>query len=174
VSTHWISYGIVARAHGVRGELRVVPHGGDEPFPPEARTVRVCSRSGVERVLTVATVRPIHRALLMTVEEIADRDAARELTGWSLDIDAEVLPPPSDDELYVYELEGAAVVDEAGARIGTVTRLVDNHGQDLLEIDADGRELLLPYVDETIIGFDRERRLLTVRPIRGLWEAEDE
>jgi 16S rRNA processing protein RimM len=164
----------VARAHGVRGELRIVPLAADEPFPPTARTVRVCSKLGVERVLTVATVRPIHKALLMTVEEIADRDAARELTGWSLDVDADVLPAPTDDELYVYEIEGAEVVDETGARIGKVIRLIDNHGQDLLEIDADGRERLLPFVDETIVGFDRERRVLTVRPIAGLWEVEDE
>jgi 16S rRNA processing protein RimM len=174
VSTHWISYGIVARAHGVRGELRVVPLALDEPFPDGARTVRVSSKRGEERVLTVASVRPIHEALLLTVEEIGDRDAARELTGWSLEIDARVLPPPEDGELYVYELEGASVVDETGRALGKVTAMVDNHGQDLLEIDAGGSERLLPFVPETIVGFDRERRQLTVRPIPGLWEEDDD
>ncbi len=173
MSTRWISYGIVARAHGVRGELRVVPLALDEPFPESARVVRVRSKSGEERLLTVASVRAIHQAFLVTVDEISDRDGARALTGWALEVDAAVLPPAGEGEVYVYELEGATVVDEGGARIGTVVRLVDNRGQDLLEIDAGGRERLLPFVPETVVRFDRDQRRLTVRPIAGLWEDGD-
>jgi 16S rRNA processing protein RimM len=157
----------------VRGEVRVVPLALDEPFPEEARVVRLHSRTGTTRVLEVAAARSIHQAWLLTFEGISDREAARELNGWALEVDAAVLPPAEEGDLYVYELEGATVVNEAGERIGVVRRLVDNHGQDLLEIDANGRELLLPFVEDTVMAFDRERRLLTVRPIAGLWDEDD-
>jgi 16S rRNA processing protein RimM len=157
----------------VRGEVRVVPLALDEPFPADARVVRVCSRTGATRVLEVEAARSIHQAWLLTFNGIDDREAARQLSGWALEVDAAVLPPAEEGELYVYELEGAAVVNEAGERIGVVRRLVDNHGQDLLEIDAGGRELLLPFVEDTVVAFDRERGVLTVRPIAGLWGDND-
>ncbi|MFC1610598.1 ribosome maturation factor RimM [Myxococcota bacterium] len=165
----WISFGTVARAHGVRGELRVVPLALDEPFPEKAAMVRVRSVS-LERVLTVRSVRPIHRAILMAFEEIPDRDAARELTGASVEVDANVLPGPSAGEVYIYELEGATVQDESGTVFGVVKRVVDNHGQDLLEIQSEEGERLLPFVEQTIVRFDRDTNALVIRPIAGLWE----
>ncbi len=171
---HWISFGVVGRAHGVRGEMRVVPGAAGISMPEGIEKVRMTSPRIGERLFTVDKIRPVHDGLLLTLKEINDRDQARELSGSILAVDAASLPPPVGDEFYVYEIEGAQVFDESGKRIGVVKALVDNNGQDLLEIKTDNAgEQLLPWVEgETVIRFDRDANAIVIRPIPGLWEDE--
>ena len=44
-------------------------------------------------------------------------------------------PIDDPDELWVHELIGAEVVDQAGTRRGVVEQVVDNPASDLLELD---------------------------------------
>jgi 16S rRNA processing protein RimM len=148
----------------------VIPLSGDQPFPDAVQRVRLRSPRLGECVFALIAVRSVHEALLIKIEGIDDRDQASELAGASLEVEAGVLPPPGDDEMYVYELEGASVCDEQGVHLGTVRRLLDNGGQDLLDIESAEGERLLPLVDETLVRFDRTTRTLVVRPIPGLWE----
>lgn len=168
MSPTWIRFGRIARAHGVRGELRIQPLNPDVDLPTTIS--RVCARTpSGERLLTVTGVRPVHKAVLLTVEEIADREAAQALAGASIEVDADELPPAGEGEIYAYELEGAEVVEENGGTVGTIRRLVGTAGHDLVEIETPGGIRLLPWVDEFIISYDRVARRLTVRLLDGLW-----
>ncbi|MEE8409716.1 MAG: ribosome maturation factor RimM [Myxococcota bacterium] len=169
MSPTWITFGTIARAHGVRGELRIRPLDPAVELPAGLTKVRACS-DAEERVLEVRKIRPIHRAVLLTVEGVADRDAAQALAGSRLEIDADELPPPEAGCVYTYEIEGAAVVDESGIELGVARRLVGTRGHDLLEIDTPQGERLLPWVDELIVEFDRDARRVTVRVPQGLWD----
>jgi 16S rRNA processing protein RimM len=168
MSPTWIQFGTIARAHGVRGELRIQPLDPDVDLPPTTSRVRARAASG-DRVLTVTRVRPVHRAVLLSVEGIADRDAAQALAGSPLEVDADELPPAQEGEIYAYEIEGAEVVDENGEAVGRILRLVGTAAHDLVEIDTPNGVRLLPWVDHFIIAFDREARRLTVRLMDGLW-----
>lgn len=168
VSSTWIQYGKIARAHGVRGELRVQPLDPNVDLPPTARRVRARGPSG-DRILTVTRVRPVHGAVLLSVEGVADRDAAQALAGSSLEVDADDLPPAEEGEIYAYQLEGADVVDERGETVGRIRRLVGTAAHDLIEIETPAGVRLLPWVDHFIVAFDRDARRLTVRLMDGLW-----
>ena len=168
-SSNWIQFGYILRAHGVRGELRLIPL-GDIPFPAELNAVRVVSRSGETSVCEIVAIREIHDAYLLTLREVKGRNEAAALKGASVLIPQSALPALGEGEYYLFELVGASVQNASGEVLGEVAELFDNAGQTLLKITHDSSERLLPAVDETITSFDRIGKVLVVSVPDGLWE----
>lgn len=165
-----IRFGVLTRPHGVRGEVRLQPDDPAVEFP-DIEEVRL-SRRGQTRVLRVASLRAVDDAYLISFEGITDRDVVRDsLSGGDILVPLESVASAKDDEAFVYELEGAKVLDADGVTYGVVAGVLAGAAQDLLSIKApDGNELLLPMVPETIGKFDRKERTLVIKPIPGLWD----
>jgi 16S rRNA processing protein RimM len=169
----WIPFATIVRAHGVRGEVRVVPLRSGTELPASTQRVRIVSKHGKTAVLTLSSVRTTTGALLLTFVEVTERDGAQALSGSSLEVEASRLPPLAEGELYLYELAGARVLDEAGGPLGTVEGSMDNRGQEVLVLrDAAGEERLLPLTENTIIHFDRALHSVQLRVPAGLWDAD--
>lgn len=67
----------------------------------------------------------------VSFEGVADRDAAESLRG-----PLHAAPIDDPDELWVHDLLGAVVVDQAGAEHGTVVEVRDGVASDLLVLDS--------------------------------------
>lgn len=155
----------------MRGELAVAPS-TDVPevrFAPGARVT--ARRRGASRTLTVASARTHGERLLVTFTEITGRDAAEQLRGCVLLADTAELPPSDDpDEFHDHELEGLTVVAVDGSTLGTVSEIVHGPGGELLAVEADGREVLVPFVRQIVPAVDRAAGTITVDPPEGLLE----
>ncbi len=165
----WIEFGYVLKAHGVLGDIRVIPT-TDFSLPSSVEQLRVVPRAGSAEVLALAGVRPVHGAYLIRFTEVKGREAAESLKGASVQLHRDLLPALADGEYFLFELRGASVVDEKLGVIGEVDDLLDNGGQVLLKLDHGGEERLLPCVEEWMRGYDRETRRLAVSIPDGLWE----
>jgi 16S rRNA processing protein RimM len=151
----------------VRGEIRLAP---DEPSLafPDIEEVRLI-RKGRASTLRLESLREVDGAYLVAFEGFVDRDQVRDqLAGGIVWVPRSTLEDAGAGEAYVYELVGARVVDASGTELGTVGAILAGAGQDLLRIDPGER--LLPMVPDTMRGFDRVSRVLTVAPIPGLWD----
>jgi 16S rRNA processing protein RimM len=143
---------------------------GEFPFPAKLKTVRLLPKTGDPAVYTVKSVREIHNAYLLTLNEVSGRNEAQALKGARVQIPQSVLPLLVKGEYYLFELVGSTLHDSAGERLGQIEELLDNAGQILLRILHDGEERFLPAVPETILSFDREKKELLVKVPDGLWE----
>lgn len=163
--------GEVVKPHGIRGEFSVQSH-ADSPrlF---AAGARLGLRSGARapRFVTVLSSRPHQGRLLLTIEGVADRDAAEALRGLEVVVPAEALPELSDDEIYLHEIVGFTAVLPGGETVGLLEGFLDSPGQDLWVIRApDGREILFPAHDESVVEIDEEARRIVIDPPPGLLE----
>ncbi|HAM14604.1 MAG TPA: 16S rRNA processing protein RimM [Eggerthellaceae bacterium] len=119
------------------------------------------------------------RAVVESVRETGDRTAevlfrgvggpeAHGLAGCHCLIRRSLL----DEQLFETEpalWDGWAVRDERAGEIGTVSGLVDNGAQALLEVARpDGSTLLVPVVDEIVSTADPEARIVLVSLPNGL------
>lgn len=77
------------------------------------------------------------------------------------------LPSPEGNMFYLHEIKGYEV-EEDGKRAGIVKGVMELPHQKLLEIDVDGKEILLPIMPEFYLGIDREKRRIIVRIPDGL------
>ena len=166
--------GRVVKAHGLRGELVVEPRTDNVAarFAPGAVLSVRGSRVSRDRSLTVAAARPHGDRLLLTVEEVADRDGAEalrtaELTAPALDEDLD-----DPDEFHDHQLEGLTAVLADGTTVGTVSAVVHGAGGELLAIDRPGAdEILVPFVAAIVPEVDLARGRLVLDPPDGLLEG---
>ena len=99
----------------------------------------------------------------MRLEGISRREAAEELRGLELTVDAAQAPMLGEDEWWAHELEGCEVIDGAQV-IGTVTRLIELPSCEALEVRPPdgGATLLVPMVREAIRAVEPARRRVEV------------
>lgn len=169
--------GRVVRAHGLRGELVVESSTDHEDvrFAPGALLeVRPPKRApaGLPTRLTVRAARHHGGRLLVTVDEVGDRDAAEALR--TVTLVADPLDSPGGeaddpDEFGDHELEGCTVVLGDGTAVGTVRDVVHGAAGELLVVDtAEGAEVLVPFVAAIVVEVDRIARRVVLDPPEGL------
>ena len=162
--------GKVVKSHGVKGEVAVEVTTDDPEIRYAVGEVLHGTQAGKKQDLTIKSVRPHQKRLLVTFEEIPDRTAADSLRG--MQFFAEPLERAEDadeDEFYDHELIGLRVLVD-GAPAGAVTGVTHTPGRQLLEVDMDGREVLIPFVIDIVPEVDLEEGFLVATPPEGLLE----
>jgi 16S rRNA processing protein RimM len=176
--TDTVVVGRIGRAHGIKGEVSVEPR-TDEPERRFAVGSVLIARApgGAVRPggLTVAGSRWHQGRLLLRLEEITDRTAAEAARGTLLEVPLDPTESPADpEEFYDHQLVGLRVEDEAGRARGTVRAVVHGPGQDLLSVDVDGREALVPFVAALVPEVDVTGGRLVVADRPGLLAELDD
>ncbi|MBN2202113.1 16S rRNA processing protein RimM [bacterium] len=164
-----VSIGRISAAHGLRGELKAFPLTHD---PERFKTLRtVWLADGDEEPgerHAVESVRLSGSFALIKLKGIDDRTAAESVTGRWIRIrrsQCRTLPAGS---YYLFELIGLKAVTAAGETVGTVREVLKAPGQDILVIDREGEDVLVPMVKEWIRSVDPPAGIVTVTTIEGL------
>jgi 16S rRNA processing protein RimM len=158
--------GRIGRPHGLRGEVTVQVH---TDFPEQRFAPGAQLRADTGRVLTVGTARPHGGALLVRFAGVVDREGAAELRGLFVTAEATALPELDDpDEFYDHQLEGLAAVDSDGAALGTVHEVIHAPASDLLVLQTERGEALVPFVRAIVPEVDLAGRRVVLQPPAGL------
>ncbi len=157
----------IGRAHGVNGEatIEVRTDLPEERFIVGSVLVTEPSTFGP---LTISSVRNHNGTLLLGFKEVKDRTAVEKLRDVLLLADVDISEGGDDDNFHIQELLGCRVVTDAGIEVGIMTDLVQLPGQDLLAVNHNGREILIPFVVEIVPEIDVENKVITITPPEGL------
>jgi 16S rRNA processing protein RimM len=140
-----IQLGVIGRAHGVRGLVKVTSHTAD----PADLTAYGPLSDAEGRLLTLRWkadgVAEVARIVDGVAVKVTDRAAAEKLTNTRLFVDRSALPPADDDEYYLTDLIGLPVVDPAGQALGTVSVVHDYGAGASLEVIGTGATLIVPF-----------------------------
>lgn len=166
--------GLLAKAHGTKGEMFVHPL-TDHPEGTYAPGV-VLSLGRKEGVgpdpdlppLRIRTVRPFRDGFLVTFHGLDDRTRAELLRGTYAYRDAADLMPLADGELFHHQLIGMEVFLEGGERLGEVTHLFELQPADLLEVRGPDKEYMIPFLEQIVREIDAEARRIVIDPPEGL------
>lgn len=175
--THAI-VGIVRNAQGIHGEVVIEPltDRPDAIFAPGHR-VFVGDREGVVKderadALTVENTRPFKGGLMVSFEEIADRNAADLLRGRFILAPFDELDPPGENEVYMHDLIGMSVALDTGDQVGTVESLYELPQGLTLDVRTNKGSFLVPYRPEVVLRIDTAARVVTVKGDTGLFDLE--
>jgi len=159
--------GRVSRAHGVRGEVAVELRTDEPERRFAAGTVLATDRGR----LTVAATRWNGPRLLVRFDEVGDRDTAERLHGAELLLDVRDDETPDDpDEFYDHQLVGLRALDAVGDEVGRVVAVLHLPAHDVLVVEREGREALVPFVAEHVPEIDVAAGSVTVSERSGLLE----
>lgn len=81
-----------------------------------------------------------------------------------------ILPPLSGTNFYDHEVIGWEVIDTAYGSVGKLLEVIDNNINPLLQIEKDGKEVLVPFIENLVQKVDRENKQLTITAPEGLIE----
>ena len=177
----FLHIGTIGRAHGLRGQVKVVlddgesaalehlrcfwtgPSGSSAPTPPSQL-----------KKWQLREVRSIDRGhYIVTLDGIADRTAAESLQLQDVYADRAELPALSDDEVYQADLVGCRAVLAGGEAVGTVRAIDRMNGNFLLVIERPGREdALVPLVPEMVTRVDLAAGTVEIDPPEGLLDLD--
>jgi len=169
-----ILVGVIARAHGLGGEVVVDPY-SDAPERFQAGSVLTAAfPSGKTARLVVASTRPFQERLLVRFEGIATRTEAESLHGADLTIARSDVKPLPEGRHYRFELVGLAVKSREGEVLGEVADVFSTGGNDVYVVRGPRGELLLPAIAGVIVEIDTARKTMTVAPPPGLpgWDED--
>jgi 16S rRNA processing protein RimM len=100
--------------------------------------------------------------------DVDSSEDASQLSGYEIYIPLNLLPKPKGSQLYSIEIEGYKVIDALHGETGTVRTVLEMPQQSLLAIDFNGKEILVPIVDEIVKKIDRKTRTIFIEAPEGL------
>lgn len=106
----------------------------------------------------------------VNLEGVNDEIFARKLLRKDVYLPAEILPELSGVNFYDHEVVGFKVIDEEHGDIGIMQQVIDLKVNPLLQIDKDGKEVLIPLIEGVVKKVDRENKELHVLAPGGLIE----
>ena len=168
--------GIVARPHGLQGEVAIDPHTdfADERFAPGA--VLVAGRPNRLATLRPETLRVascrVHQGRPLVRFEGRDTiEAAESLRGTTLWIREVERVPLEPGRFYHSELTGCRVETRSGAVVGDVVRIEETGGSaPLLVVAGRTGEVLVPLAEDICTAIEPAARRIVIEPPEGLLE----
>jgi len=165
--------GVIARPHGIRGQVIVNPA---TDFP-EARfaagsTLFVIKEDRIQPV-TVTTSRMHQGRPVIGLEGIGDMDAARELAGLEFRIPVESLAALPEGSYYHHDLIGCVVETPDGTTIGMVSSVEGDMGNTRLVVQRDSGELLIPLASDICTAIEPSAKRIVIAPPDGLLELNE-
>ena len=161
--------GRVTAAYGVHGWLKIQPFTSD----PEALSgyetwwLAVPGREE-QQPRRLIDARRHGEFLVAKLEGIESREQAAAYRGREIVVPRDALPQTNEDEVYLSDLAGCAVVNREGRRLGIVSEVSDNGAQPILRVvSEEGAERLIPFVPVYVLEVDLEANRIGVD-----WEVD--
>lgn len=142
--------GRVGAAHGIGGDVRVIPL---TDFPERFAGLREVMVG--DELLHIERAKPQGKNILMRFREYPAREDARRLAGRLLTVARADAAPLEEGEYYVFDIVGLSVCDENDALLGTVENVIRTGSNDVYALRTeDGRELLIPALRSVVKQID--------------------
>ena len=166
--------GHVTKAHGTKGEIFVWPLTDrvEEVFEPGREVlVEESDDPAAETydVLTIESVRPFKRGLLVKFVGLDDRTLVDGLAQRYLQIPIGAVSPLQEGEIFFHQLIGLDVVTADGETVGKVREVYETGPTHLLEIRrVSGGQVLIPFTERVVRKIDVEGGTMLIKPPPGL------
>lgn len=162
--------GKITKTHGLKGEVILWL---DVDFPEDYEDLEslFLEEKGVLVPYFIETYRLSGNRAIVLFEDIDTFEKAEGLINLQAFLPLEELPELDADQFYYHEIIGFQVVDKNLGVLGTVQTVHSMQAQDLMVMDYKGKEVLIPVIDEIVLGTDKTAKVLNVNLPEGLLEV---
>jgi 16S rRNA processing protein RimM len=161
-----ILIGWVAGAHGVRGEVRVMPETDYPQRFAQLDQIYLQPKNGPGQLYAVTAARA-HTGkgqILLRLDGVTDREEAQSLKGAQLLIRESDMLPLEEGRYWEFQLLGLQVLTEEGRELGEIVNILRTGANDVYETPL----ALIPAIDQIIAAVDLQAGTMTVRWVDGL------
>ncbi len=155
-----MAVGRVLGPFGLKGELKV------QALTDNPRRFAAKSRLWAgEQPVTVAASRGAGGHLYVRLKGFADRTSVEKFRHALLQVPEDALPPLPEGQYYRFQLLGLVVVGRDGSVLGTLDEIIETGANDVYRVRTpSGADILLPALDDVIVGVDLVAKRMVVDP----------
>ena len=167
----YLETGKIVGTHGVKGMVRVQPWCDSPEFLKQFKKIYT-DASGVN-MLTVTSSNPHGNVVLMALKGIDSIEKAETLRNKVIYIDRKDAKLP-EGRYFIDDLVGCTVYDaDTNAVLGELSEVSSTGANDVWHIKNNGKEYLVPAIDDVIVNVNIEESKLIIRPLKGIFDDED-
>lgn len=160
-----IRIGKTVKTHGINGEVLIKFEAGKTPAN-ESEPVFL-DFEGIQVPFFIDSLRsPIDTEWFVIFEEVNDKTKAEKLLGRAVYVHQDNLAL-NEDEFSLDTLTGYDVIDKKQGRVGVLS-LIQKGAQDLMIIDNNGEEILIPFVEDFLVEINPDKKQIIVETPDGL------
>jgi 16S rRNA processing protein RimM len=162
----------ILRSQGQKGELRV------KFFyltPADFREFSVVfvGKEGDFREYRVEALIPRGKYSDLKLEGVDSLSQADRLAGLEIGLPEETLTERKKGEFFLFELVGCVVSDGRGQIVGPVKDVLSAGSGDLLVVDREGEEILIPFHESICVAVDIPAKRIRIDPPEGLLDLNE-
>lgn len=165
----YLTVGFLRRPHGVRGELLMDIH---TEFPERLRAGAVVYLGGDHAPAKLTLARRHGNSMLVAFQGLTSPEAAGRWRNTWVYVAAADLPPLPDGKAYLHQILGLRVVTDEGHALGRLVEVLETGANKVYVVKtAEGREILLPAIDEVILAIDLQKGEIKAHLLDGLMDG---
>jgi 16S rRNA processing protein RimM len=158
--------GKLHRPHGVKGEMIMSVL---TDFPERLKPESVLFMGPERTPVTIQSLRHHNRGMLIYLEGYNSREQVDRLRNFELFVRTDDRPPLPDGEFYLHQILGLKVVSDEGLALGVVSDWLETGANGVFIVrDEEGKEILLPDIDDVVLKIDLETGEILVHLLEGL------
>jgi 16S rRNA processing protein RimM len=158
----FLAVGFLRRPHGLEGEILMDVL---TDFPERLRSGKTVYVGDNHEPVRIASIRGHNVEKIIRFTGIETPEEAGKFRNKNLFVKAANLPELPEGEYYHHQLIGMNVLDESGQSLGTLHSILETGANDVYLVKTpEGKELLLPAVEDVILEINPDRKEMRVRP----------
>ena len=160
--------GVIVKPHGIKGEAKVYPTSQDLDRYRDLEKVSIVSEKGSFET-SVQSVKYKSPFIIMKFDGIDTPEAVEKLRQYDIMVGRADAIPLEEGQHYIADLIGMKVLTDEGEDLGTLKDVLETGANDVYDVvSEDGREILIPGIDECILDIDEDKEIITVHLLKGL------
>ena len=160
-----ILWGNIIKVHGVKGEVLVQVFSDDLTDYETLESVFVEIRQKQIPFFLSSFNFATQKRCILSFEDITTVEQAKPLVGSDIYIPVSKMAEADESRLSYQAIIGFDVVDTIQGKLGTISNFFQKTGQDLLMMDYQDAEILIPVTEEIVHSVDiKTKQVITTLP----------
>ena len=160
--------GVISNTHGIRGEVKVYPTTDNVRRFDDLKEV-ILDTGKEQLILHVTSVKYFKNMVILKFKEFDNINDIIPYKGMDLLVTRENAIPLEEGEYYIADIIGRKVITDEDKILGTLTDVLQTGANDVYVVKTkDGKEVLLPSIEECILDRDIENKIVKVHIMKGL------
>lgn len=164
----FLRVGVITSTHGIRGEVKVFPTTDDVN---RFKTLKqVILDTGKENLnLEIEGVKFFKQYAILKFKGIDNINDIEKYKGKDLLVTRDNAVKLEEDEYFIFDILGSKVISDEGNELGELTEVLTTAANDVYVVKTkEGKEILIPSIEECILDVDTENKEIKVHLLPGL------
>ncbi len=160
--------GVITKPHGLKGEVKVFPTTDDAKRFKKLKKCIIRTKKG-DIEAEKKSCKFFKNLVILSFVGYDDINEVEAFRNCDIYVSREDAVPLEEGEYYISDVIGSDVYEDNGSHLGTVNDVLQTGANDVFTVALEnGRELIIPVINDCVIDIDTEGKKVIVKLMKGM------